>query len=63
LKSAIDQNGTGYAAWTYWPPAAETYAWGNIESVFYKQTDLKTYLQKTAQEFDKDKTAKKLFGF
>jgi raffinose/stachyose/melibiose transport system substrate-binding protein len=63
LKTAIDQNGTGYAAWTYWPPAAETYAWGNIESVFYKQTDLKTYLEKCVQEFEKDKAAGKLFGF
>jgi raffinose/stachyose/melibiose transport system substrate-binding protein len=63
LKSAIDQNGTGYAAWTYWPPAVETYAWGNIESVFYKQTDLKAYLEKCVQEFQKDKTGGKLFKF
>jgi raffinose/stachyose/melibiose transport system substrate-binding protein len=63
LKKAIDSNGTGYAAWTYWPPATETYAWGNIESVYYKQTDVKTYLAKCAEQFEKDKQQNKLFDF
>jgi raffinose/stachyose/melibiose transport system substrate-binding protein len=63
IKEASANNTTGFAAWTYWPPSVETYAWDNIESVLYGKLDIKTYLDKAVPIFEKDKAANKLFDF
>jgi raffinose/stachyose/melibiose transport system substrate-binding protein len=63
LNEAMKNNQTGYAAWTYWPPSAETYAWSNIEPVWLGQIDTDTYLDKLQKAFEKDKEKGKLFNF
>jgi len=63
LKNASENNQAGFAAWTYWPPSVETYAWDNIESVLYGKLGVKEYLDKTAEIFSKDKADGNLFDF
>ncbi len=63
LNEAMENNQTGYAAWTYWPPSAETFAWSNIESVWLGQIDTDTYLDKLQEAFEEDKQKGKLFKF
>jgi raffinose/stachyose/melibiose transport system substrate-binding protein len=63
LNDAMANNQTGYAAWTYWPPSTETYAWSNIESVWLGQIDVDTYIENLQKKFEKDKEKGKLFKF
>jgi raffinose/stachyose/melibiose transport system substrate-binding protein len=63
LDDAIAGNKTGYAAWTYWPPKTETYAWSNIESVYMNQMTVKDYLDNLQKNFEQDKKDDNLFKF
>lgn len=63
LDTAIKNNKTGFAAWTYWPPNAETYAWSNIESLYYGQMSIKDYMNNLQKEAEKDKAKNNLFKF
>ncbi len=63
LTQAMAENRTGYAAWTYWPPNAETYLWDNLDSVFLGQLKVEDYLANADKEAQKDKADGKLFDF
>jgi raffinose/stachyose/melibiose transport system substrate-binding protein len=63
LTKAIQNNETGYAAWTYWPADVETYLWSNLDSVYMGNLSIKTYLDQAQQNAIKDKQEGKLFNF
>ncbi|RKP51568.1 extracellular solute-binding protein [Cohnella endophytica] len=63
LNEAMGKKQTGYAAWMYWPPSMETYAYSNIETVWLGQTDLQTFMNKLQEAFEQDKQKDRLFKF
>ena len=54
LLDAMETNNVGYCTWTYWPPATDTYAWNNLESLYLGQISRDEYLKNLQEKFDED---------
>jgi len=54
LLDAMESNNVGYCTWTYWPPATDTYAWNNLESLYLGQVSRDEYLKNLQEKYDED---------
>lgn len=44
INKASEANTYGYTTWTFWPPKSDAYIYEEVEKVWAKQEDVKTYL-------------------
>jgi len=63
MNDFTSRNATGYLSWTYWGPQTRVYTSENIDSVFYGQLDLKTFMDNMEEKAKEDKDSGKLFSF
>lgn len=60
INKASESNNYGYTTWTFWPPKSDAYIYEEIEKVWAKQEDPKTYLQGLQKAFDPELQAKSI---
>ena len=63
VLDAMETNNIGYCTWTYWPPATDTYAWNNLESLYLGQTSVDEYLKNLQEKYNEDVETGSLLAF